>query len=67
MSYAAIHIRVAAADRYEALYDTGDARKDAYYANVTHVDAAMKDECATMYRKVNRDRLNTQAVIRNRT
>lgn len=41
MSYDAVHIRVAAADRYEALYDTGDARKDAYYANITHVDAAI--------------------------
>lgn len=41
LSYDAVHIRVAAADKYEQLYDTGDARKDAYYANVTHVDAAI--------------------------
>jgi len=41
LSYDAVHIRVAAADKYERLYDTGDARKDAYYANVTHVDAAI--------------------------
>lgn len=39
--YDAVYIRVAAADRYEQLYDTGDARKDAYYANITHVDAAI--------------------------
>jgi len=41
LPYDAVHIRVAAADRYEQMYDTGDARKDAYYANVTHVDAAI--------------------------
>jgi arylsulfatase A len=41
LSYDAVHIRVAAADKYEAMYDTGDARKDSYYANVTHVDAAI--------------------------
>jgi len=41
LSYDAVHIRVAAADKYERLYDTGDARKDAYYANITHVDAAI--------------------------
>lgn len=41
LSYDAVHIRVAAADRYELMYDTGDARKDAYYANVTHLDAAI--------------------------
>ena len=41
LPYDAVHIRVAAADKYEEMYDTGDARKDAYYANVTHVDAAI--------------------------
>jgi arylsulfatase A len=41
LSYDAVHIRVAAADKYEQLYDTGDVRKDAYYANITHVDAAI--------------------------
>jgi len=41
LSYDAVHIRVAAADRYEQMYNTGDVRKDAYYANITHVDAAI--------------------------
>jgi arylsulfatase A len=41
LSYDAVHIRVGAADVYESLYDTGDARKDAYYANISHVDAAI--------------------------
>jgi len=41
LSYDAVHIRVAAADKYEQMYDTRDARKDAYYANVTHADAAI--------------------------
>ena len=41
LSYDAVHIRIAAADKYEALYHTGNARKDAYYANITHLDAAI--------------------------
>jgi arylsulfatase A len=41
LSYDAVHIRIAAADKYEELYLTGDARKDAYYANITHLDAAI--------------------------
>jgi arylsulfatase A len=41
LSYDAVHIRVAAADQYEAMYSTGDARRDAYYANISHVDAAI--------------------------
>ncbi len=41
LSFDAVHIRVSAADKYEALYQTGDARKDAYYANITHLDAAI--------------------------
>jgi arylsulfatase A len=41
LPYDAVHIRVAAADKYEQMYNTGDARKDAYYANVAHVDAAI--------------------------
>ncbi|MCH6256132.1 sulfatase-like hydrolase/transferase [Puniceicoccaceae bacterium K14] len=41
LSYDAVHLRVDAADRYQDLYETGDARKDAYYANITHVDAAI--------------------------
>ena len=41
LPYDAVHIRVSAADRYLDLYDTGNARQDAYYANITHVDAAI--------------------------
>lgn len=41
LSYDAVHIRIAAADKYEELYNTGNARKDAYYANITHLDAAI--------------------------
>lgn len=43
LSYDAVHIRIAAADKYESLYNTGNARKDAYYANITHLDAAVGD------------------------
>lgn len=41
LPYDAVHIRVAAADEYVSRYNTGDARKDAYYANITHMDAAI--------------------------
>ncbi len=41
LPYDAVHIRVAAADEYVNRYNTGDARKDAYYANITHLDAAI--------------------------
>ena len=41
LPYDAVHIRVQAADQYENMYNTGDARKDAYYGNITHLDAAI--------------------------
>jgi arylsulfatase A len=41
LPYDAVHIRVSAADKYVAMYNTGDARMDAYYANVSHLDAAI--------------------------
>ncbi len=41
LPYDAVHIRIAAADRFEELYNTGDVRKDVYYANITHLDAAI--------------------------
>ncbi|WKN42439.1 sulfatase-like hydrolase/transferase [Tunicatimonas pelagia] len=41
LPYDAVHIRVAAADEYVSRYNTGDARKDAYYANITHLDATI--------------------------
>jgi arylsulfatase A len=41
LPYDAVHIRVAAADIYEEMFNTGDARRDAYYANITHLDAAI--------------------------
>lgn len=41
LPYDAVHIRVSAADKYVSQYNTGNARKDAYYANITHLDAAI--------------------------
>ena len=41
LSYDAVHIRIAAADRYEEHFNTGDARKDAWYANIMHLDDAI--------------------------
>lgn len=41
LPYDAVHIRVEASDQFEAMYDTGNARKDAYYGNITHLDAAI--------------------------
>lgn len=41
LSYDAVHIRIAAADKYTNMYNTGNARKDEYYANITHLDAAI--------------------------
>jgi arylsulfatase A len=41
LPFDAVHIRIAAADKYEELYNTGDARRDAYYANITHLDDAV--------------------------
>lgn len=41
LSYDAVHIRIMAADKYTNMYNTGNARKDEYYANVTHLDAAI--------------------------
>jgi arylsulfatase A len=41
LPYDAVHIRVSAADKYVAMYNTGNARMDAYYANITHLDAAI--------------------------
>jgi len=41
LPYDAVHIRVLAADQYENMYNTGNARKDAYYGNITHLDAAI--------------------------
>lgn len=54
-----MHIRVAAADKYEELYDTGDARKDAYHANVTHVD----DAIGRVVEEVNRIGLKDDTII----
>jgi arylsulfatase A len=41
LPFDAVHVRIAAADRFEAMYNTGDPRKDAYYANITHLDHAI--------------------------
>jgi arylsulfatase A len=41
LPYDAVHIRVSAADKYVAMYDTGNPRMDAYYANISHLDAAI--------------------------
>jgi len=41
LSYDAVHIRIAAADQYTNMYNTGNARRDEYYANVTHLDDAI--------------------------
>jgi|GEM_PF-782361 len=41
LSYDAVHIRVSAADKYVDLYNTGNPRMDAYYANISHLDAAI--------------------------
>lgn len=41
LPYDAVHIRVLAADKYVDQYNTGNARKDAYYGNITHLDAAI--------------------------
>jgi len=41
LPYDAVHIRIAAADKYEALYNTGNARRDTWYANITHLDDAI--------------------------
>ncbi len=43
LAYDAVHIRIAAADKYTDMYNTGDARRDEYYANITHLDAAIGD------------------------
>ena len=41
LPYDAVHIRISSADRFEAMYDTGDVNRDAYYANVSHLDDAI--------------------------
>ncbi|MEM9675822.1 MAG: sulfatase-like hydrolase/transferase [Bacteroidota bacterium] len=48
LPYDAVHIRVLAADKYVDRYDTGNARKDAYYGNITHLDAAIGDLLAAL-------------------
>jgi len=41
LPYDAVHIRILAADKYVDQYNTGNARKDAYYANITQLNAAV--------------------------
>ena len=41
LSYDAVHFRIDAADRFDEKYNTGNARRDAYYANVSHLDHAI--------------------------
>jgi len=41
LPYDAVHVRVAAPDRFLLMYDTGDPRKDMYFANVSHLDEAI--------------------------
>ena len=41
LPYDAVHIRISSADRFEAMYNTGDVNRDAYYANVSHLDDAI--------------------------
>ncbi len=41
LPYDAVHIRVSAADKYVDMYNTGNPRMDAYYANISHLDAAI--------------------------
>ena len=43
LAFDAVHIRIAAADKYTNMYNTGNARRDEYYANITHLDAAIGD------------------------
>jgi len=38
LAYDAVHERIFNPDEYDAMYDTGDPNKDAYYANVTYLD-----------------------------
>ena len=38
LPYDAPHERIYNPDEYDNLYNTGDANKDAYYANVTYLD-----------------------------
>ncbi len=43
LAYDAVHIRIMAGDKFTNMYDTGDPRRDEYYANISHLDAAIGD------------------------
>ena len=39
LAYDAVHERIYNPDKYDAMYNTGDANRDVYYANITYLDA----------------------------
>lgn len=41
LPYDAVHIRISSPDRFEVMYNTGNANRDCYYANITHLDDAI--------------------------